>query len=1042
MVTKTSIKRPVTTVMIILIVFLAGIVAYNNLELAYMPSTDMPMAVVSTTYTGAGPEEMEELVTKPIEESMATLTGVENITSTSSTGSSMVMIEFVEGTDLDSAANDMREKLDRVKRQLPDDAGDPSIMKMDMNADSINIGITSNKYDLESLYTLLEQNITSRFERIEGISSVSMMGGVEKEIQIIVDPVKLSGYGINISKIRQTLSNENQNIPSGELKQGENELTLRAVGEFKSLNEISNLPITTSSGNMIYIKDVADVKEVEKERENLSLINGNEGIMYSLSKQSDANIVTVTKNIRAEIDKILMDYSDIEIQMLTTTADYIETSVNNVVSTAFQSAFIAVFVLLIFLRDPKTSLIIGVSIPTSIVATFGMMYLKGMTLNTISMGGLVIGIGMLVDNSVVVLENIFTYSKKGFSPKEAAEFGAKEVSMAITASTLTTIAVFGPLIFVSGMIGTMLQDLAYTICFSLIASLIVSLTFVPMMCSKLLSNELKKASKENKKKTIFKFIGEIWLYCLDSIDGFYKIVLQLAIKHRIITIVIVIMCFILSLTIIPFMGMDLMSNTDEGTVSINISMPDGVEFEYSREILTSVLDKIIDIEEIETSIARTGGGRGGSGGTSASINLNLYDVEERKRSTEQIISEIKQRLKNIAGAKITVSASRNAMGSMGGGSDLSLKINGEETDTLKQISDDLIVLFSEIPGADELESSLDDALLEGNIVLNRKKASKYGISTSDLASAISTANSGVVATQYRIDGTEIDVKIKYSDDKIKYVNDLNNITITGSNGVVIPITDVADVVMGKSAMSISRENQQRYITITGKFNGMNTSSVQQEVIKKLNSYVFPDNYSYEFGGNMRTMQESFSNLAIVFIVAILLVYMIMASQFESLIYPFIVMFSMPLAITGGILGLFITGQSITVNAFMGFIMLIGMVVNNAIVLVDYTNQLIENKQMECNDALIQAGPARLRPILMTTLTTIIGLMPMAFGTASGMEIQQPLGIAVIFGLTVSTVITLILIPVLYSVVNSIKIFIIKIKNKIIKRDNLLKGESL
>lgn len=1015
---RTSIKRPVTTVMVTLIVFLVGIIAYKNLELAYMPSMDAPMVVVSTSYSGAGPEEMEELITKPIEETVATMTGVDSISSTSSVGSSMVMIEFVDGTDLDDATQDLREKIDRVKGRLPDDADEPSIMKMDMNSESLQIGIISDAYeDSDTLYNFCDNKLTSRFEKIAGVSSVSISGGSEEEVEITVNPEMLQQYGITISTIRQKLSSENSNTPTGEILQGDTDLQLRAVGEFKSLEEIRSLVIKTSGGNVIQLSDVATVEQKIKDKENLSLINGKQGIMYFLDKQSDANIVTVTDNINEAISEIERDYPELEIIMLTTTADYIKTSISNVISTAFESAIIAVIVLLIFLRDPKTSIIIGVSIPTSIVATFAMMYLKGMTMNTISMGGIVIGIGMLVDNSVVVLENIFTYWKKGYAPKEAALKGTNEVAMAVTASTLTTVAVFGPLIFVSGMIGQMLQDLAYTICFALFASLIVSLTFVPMACSVLLSNE---AHKVKKKKNIFTYIGGIWLLGLEKLDSGYQRVLKLALKHRIKTVIIVVACFCLSLTTIPFLGMDLMSRTDEGSMSVSIEMPDGTKYELMEEMLYKVINTIGDIPEVEMTSARVGGGGMGGGSSSVRVSYELCDKEERERSTDDIVKETKEKVKNIAGAKITVSASSNAMGSMGGGSKLSLKITGSETDTLREISDDLIELISQIPGASEVETSLDDSIAEGNIVLNRAKAAKYGLSTSDISSAVSTAVSGSTATEYKVDGTEIDVVIKYPEDRIEYINDLNTLNITTAQGTVIPLSEVAEVTIGESAVSINREDQERYITISASFDGATTSNVQSLVQEKLNSYVFPDNYEYEFGGNMKTMQESFTSLYYVLLVAILLVYMIMASQFESIIYPFIVMFSMPLAVTGGLFGLFITGQSITVTALMGIIMLVGMVVNNAIVLVDYANQLIRERNMECDEALLEAGPSRLRPILMTTLTTVVGLLPMAFATSSGMETQQPLGIVVIFGLSISTLVTLVFIPVLYSLINSLK----------------------
>lgn len=1019
MLSKISIKRPVSTLMILLIVVLGGIISYMNLDLAYMPKIDLPIAMVTCTYSGAGPEEMEELVTKPLEESLATLTGVDKLTSVSSTGSTMIAIQFVDGTDLDMVSIDVREKLDQISKRLPEDASEPKVMKMDINAETVSVGITSKKYDLESLYTFLDTNVTSQFEKIDGVSSVEMMGGIEKEIQIIVNQDKLQGYGISMAQISGALAKENVNTPAGSIKQGNTSLQVRAIGQFKAIEEIANLPITTSKGSMIYIKDVATVKETEKEQTSYALINGTEGIIYSLSKQSDANIVNVSDNIKAEINKLQQTYPELEIELLSTTGDYIKQSVGNVSSTAFQSAIIAILVLFIFLRDPKTSLIIGVSIPTSIVATFALMYLRGMTLNTISMGGIVIGIGMLVDNSVVVLENIYKHFQKGLDAKEAAEVGAKEVSMAVLASTLTTVAVFLPLTFVAGTVGQMMKDLAYTICFALAASYVVSITFVPMACSIIL-----KRTTGKKRNSILSRILDGWGHGLDALDKAYRQVLKLALNHRIITVILVIAVFIGSLSITPLVGMDLMSTADEGEAAITITLPDGALIEDTKEILIKVLSVIEDIPEIERTSANI------NSSNVANVSIDLVDMEERSRSTEEVCTEIKALVKNIPGAEINALASTSAMGSMAGGSNISLTIKGDDSSTLKTISDELIALISEIEGAVDVESSLKDSLTEANIVLNRAKAAKYGVTTSDIAGTVYSTLSGTTATEYKKDGTEIDVIVKYEDERTNYVSDLQNITIKTATGAIVPITEVADIVMGESAVAINRENQHKYITITGNIENVDTSTAQKLLEEKLSQYIFPDSYSYSFGGTMEMMIEAFTSLGLALIVAVLLVYMIMASQFESFSYPFIVMFSMPIAITGGILGLLVTGETITVTAFMGFIMLVGMVVNNAIVLVDYTNQLIKEQGMECKEALLAAGPSRLRPILMTTLTTIIGLVPMALGTAEGMEIQKPLGITVIFGLALSTVITLVLIPVLYSAVYGLKN---RCKKKKIKR---------
>lgn len=1008
MISKIAIKRPVSTLMIVLMVVLAGILSYMNLDLAYMPSVDYPVAMVSTTYTGVGPEEIEELVTKPLEEALATITGVDTITSVSSAGLSMIAIQFVDGTDLDMISLDIREKIDMVSGRLPDDAGEPKVMKMDFNAETVSLGVTSKKYDLEKLYAFLDTNVTTQLEKIEGVSAVEMMGGIENEVQITVNQEKLQGHGISINQIAGVLAKENVNAPAGSIKQGNASLQVRAIGEFKSVEEIANLPITTGNGTMIYIKDIATVEEVEKEQSSYAMINGTEGIMYSLSKQSDANIVNLTEAVKETITKLEKQYPDLEIELLSTTGDYIKDSVANVATTAFQSALVAIIVLLVILRDPKTSLVIAISIPTSIVATFALMYVKGMTLNTISMGGIVIGIGMLVDNSVVVLENIYKHFEKGLDPKKAAEVGTKEVSMAVLASTLTTVAVFLPLTFVSGMVGQMMHDLSYTICFALAASYVVAITVVPMACSLI----LKQTS--NKKENALTRALEAWGRVLDGLDRGYKNILKLALKHRIGTLLVVLGIFIGTLAIVPLVGFDLMPMTDEGAASISITLPDGSLIEDTKDTLTKVLSKIEDIPEIEMTSASI------QDSNAASVTVDLVAKQERTRSTDEVCDEIEKLMENIAGAEISVASSSAAMGAMAGGSNISLNIKADDSDTLRTVSEELVTLISQIKGATNVESSLNDSLTEANIIVNRAKAAKYGVSTSDIANTIYMSLTGTTATQYKTDGTEIDVVIKYDDERTNYIKDLENLTLTTGTGARIPVTEVAEIVMGESAVSINRENQRKYITITGNIENVDTSVAQELLEEKLSQYIFPEGCTYSFGGTMEMMNEAFASLGIALIVAVLLVYMIMASQFESFSYPFIVMFSMPIAITGGIIGLFLVGETITVTAFMGFIMLVGMVVNNAIVLVDYTNQLIHDHGMGCKEALLAAGPSRLRPILMTTLTTIIGLVPMALGTAEGMEIQKPLGITVIFGLTLSTLITLILIPVLYLILNNLK----------------------
>ncbi len=1010
--TRSSIKRPVTTCMVVLVVLMLGLVAYNNLDLEFMPSVDLPVAMVMTQYRGAGPEEVEELVTKPIESTLSTLTGVDTITSQSSEGSSMVVVMFVDGTDLDTAVNDMRDKMEGVTRMLPDDAEDPSIMKMDMDASTFNIGVTSDNMDIATLYDYVDENVTNYFERLEGIASVSLNGGVDKEIQIMLSPEKMSRYGLTISSVSQALAQENQDTSAGTLKQGSQDMTMRVAGSFEDIEDIKNIYISTSGGNGLLLKDIADsIKEVELDRDRIAIINGSEGISLEVSLASDGNLVEISDKILETIDELEQKFPNLHFTMLSTTSDYIKNSIHNVVNTSFQAAIIAVLVLLFFLQNWKSALVIGISIPTSIMATFGVMYVLGMTMNIKSMGGVVIGIGMLVDNSVVVLENIYNFKTKGFSASEAAYYGTKEVALAVAASTLTTVAVFAPFLFIGGTMGQMLKDICVTICVALLASYAVSVTFVPSACAFLMANDDRERVRP-KKVTVFTRIGRKINGALDRLDHAYSRLVNLCLKHRIITVIAVVIVFIASLMSYFTLDMDLMTQADEGSLSVTARIPEGYDFDYSYGILEEMMEKIGDIPETESSFAMVGG-------SNVMMMYNLVSSDERDRSTDEIVEEIKEKVKDIAGAEITASSGSMAMGSFGGAGSFTLTIYGDETETLRQISDDLIEKIEKIDGAYNVRSSMDDGTIQTDIIVDRAKAANYGISSAAIASAVNTSNSGTVGTTLKSNGIETDIRVMYPEDYIEYVKDLYSMTVKTGTGAEIPLTEVADISVSEVPQRITRENQQRFINITGSITGMSTSEVQTLISDKISDYVFPENYRYEFGGLQEYMDEAFKDLFTVIVVAIILVFMIMASQFESLIQPTIVMFSMPISITGGMLGLFLTGMNITSYAYMGFIMLVGMVVNNAIVLVDYTNQRRLEHGMSCHEALVEAGRSRLRPILMTTLTTVLGMVPMALALSEGMETQQSMGVVIIFGLTLSTLVTLVFIPVVYSLADSL-----------------------
>lgn len=1013
MFSKLCIRKPVTTIMVTLMVFIAGILSYTNLDQAMMPDMDLPIAVVATTYVGASPEEIENLISKPLEESMGSIANVDTITSYSAANMSMVLLQFVDGTDIDMAAVDMRDKLDMIESTLPDDANEPMVVKMDINAMPIMLGVRAENLDLNALHEMLEDNVVNKLERIEGVASVDLNGGITREVRVTVDPAKLAGYGLTTSTISGILKAENMNLPSGSLSQGNTSVSIRTIGEFKTLQEIQNLPIPTSTGAVVHLSDVARVEEVEADRSGFSYINGDKGIIISVDKQSTANLVKVSDALKAEIEDLQEDYPELEIHMLTDTAEYIEMSLANITETAFLAAIIAFFVLFLFLKNAVTAGIIAVSIPTSIMATFGLMYVTGINMNMISMGGVAIGIGMLVDNSVVVLDSIYGYYERGYTAAESAEYGAREVSMAITASTLTTVAVFIPLALQGGTTGAMMQNLSFTIVYALVASVVVALTFVPMACALLMKRETKTIVWKN-----IKFLAFLdhWEAAIDGLSRKYEDVLKWALSHRKKTVITVLIAFVLSLFCVPLAGMDFMASMDQGSASVTVELPNGTELDTTEETALEVLYRLQDIPEVEMIYASVGTSQMSAGTNSASVTINLVDKDDRDRSTDEVCEEIEVLLADIPGADITVSSSSSAMGSMGGGGDVTMNIYGYDNKTLIDVEKDVIALLENTPGLSNVEGSTGETVPEAMINIDRGKASQYGITTASVASALNTAISGSTATEYKVDGTEIDVVLRYDTDQINYLTDLNDLTVTSAMGTQVPLSNFATISMGETSTIIMRENQKNYVTINVDAEGLSGGDAQKLVTEAMNGYELPDGCSYEFGGMTEMMNESFQKLGVAMVVAILLVYMIMASQFESLRYPFIVMFSMPLAITGAIFGLLITGNTITMPAMMGFVMLVGMVVNNGIVLVDYTNQLMD-RGMTCYDALTSAGPRRLRPILMTTLTTVLGMVPMALATSEGSEMMQALAIGVIFGLTLSTVVTLVFIPVLYMWMN-------------------------
>lgn len=1026
-ISKLSVKRPVTTLMCIFIVIILGFVSFSKISIDLLPNIEYPVAIVSTSYPNVGSEEIEKLVTRPIEQAIATVENIDTISSISSEGNSIVIVQFNFGTDMNFASLKMREKVDMIKGMLPSEANSPTVLKLDPNAQPIMQLSVSQGSDLAKIQAFAEDTIKPALERIEGVASVSISGGYEKEVVINTNAARLKGYGLSIDNVAQILAAENLNLPGGTVKKGSQELFIRNIGEFANLEEIKKVPIPLKTGGIIYLSDIADISFQNKAKTSISKVNGKETINISIQKQSGTNTVKIANQINKQIDKLKSQYSNLQIEKAFDQSEYISKSISNVSNSAVTGAILAVFILYIFLRNIRSTFIIGTSIPISIISTFILIYFNGITLNLMTLGGLALGVGMLVDNSIVVLENIYRFRQQGYSRVDAAIHGTQEVMISVIASTLTTVAVFLPIAFAQGITAIIFKELALTVTFSLTASLIVSLTLIPMLSSKLLKVDEYQGKHHEGKSKLFSKIYDGFDKTFAFVETKYKGLLSRALKHRKVTVIITIAAFILSMASLAAVGFEFFPATDEGQFTVNVELPEGSKVKDSEHALNTIEGKIKGIAEVKSIFSNAGGGGtmsfSSSGQNKGSLTVNLIPLKERNRSTADVVDEVRNLVKDIPGAKINIQAASTSMSASG--SAISIKIKGDNLNTLKNIGNNFKSIIESVDGTREVKLSLTEGAPEVQVKINREKASQYGVTAAQLSAQIKAVMDGKVATKYKIDGDELDVTIKGDDVFSESISNLKQVLIQTPAGINVPLELIADISIDQSTSSINRENQVRTITVNSDIYGRDLKSITDEISNKLSSVNMPEGYTYEMGGENEQMMDAFSDLILALGLAVILVYMILAAQFESLIHPFTIMFSVPLAFSGGIFGLFITRRTFSVPAFIGLIILAGIVVNNAIVLIDYIKTR-RGKGEGREEAILNAGPTRLRPILMTTLTTVLGLVPMALGIGDGAEIQAPLATVVIGGLTLSTLLTLVIVPVIYTLFDDL---IVKTKKK-------------
>lgn len=1064
-----SVRRPIFTTMVTLIVLTLGAVSLSRSRIDMLPEIEMPRLTVRSGYAGADPEVMERLVTQTLEEIIATVPGVEEITSLSSEGRSTVRVTFAWGTDIDVAAQDLRARLENELEELPEDVERPQIRKFDIASFPVVILGIASKLDPVELTEFIEDQIRHRFARLPGVAQVDLWGGYNREIRIELDPTRVRALELPLGRVLQAIRDSNLDLPAGELDDGRHEIRLRAPAEFRNLDDIRNTVIMIRDDAPVTLGQIATVKDTYEKLSQIVRVNGELGLRVAIRKQADANTVEVAQRVLHEIEQVNADLPQVEVVPVVNQGNLIERSIANVANSVLYGGGLAIIVLLFFLRSVRSTVIISLAIPISIVATFALIYAGGFTLNLMTLGGLALGVGMMVDSSIVVLENIFRRrAEEHESTDQAAVAGTNEVAGAIVASTITTLIIFLPLMFVRGVSGLLFRELAYVVAFSLICALLVSLSLVPMLASRFLrrpadsgsgfdagsgsdsdsdSDSSPGSGSGSSSGSDSGFgsgsgsgsgfdSGSGWAgrlagragEMMKSLSDSYHHLLRRALRRPWIPIAVAVIVTGLSLLLIPLIGSEFMPPSDEGQVQVTGEMEIGTRLDLvDRQ--TRRLEELIGpaIPEARATVVSVGSsGYRPDSGARGNIRIALVPATERKRSNKAIAADLRRRLDGqIPGMTVRTRAPQGQfileriLGSADEG--LTVEIRGLEYATLEALTRQVIAALEDVPGITDVESNRRAGVPQAEFRVDTAKAAQLGLSTRDVAEVLETAMAGRRAGDFRPKGKQYRILVQLQDARNLSLDEILDLTLEvpgearseATGGNTVALRNVVSIDEGRGPMLIDRKSQQRLVTVTANIAGRDLGSVAGDVKERLDRIPRPLGYDLVLSGAFEEQQKASNDLLLSLLLALALVYMVLACQYESLRDPLVVMLSVPVAATGVLLTLWLTSSTLNVQSYIGCIMLGGIVVNNAILLVDQAGQLRAHG-LSTADAVSEAGRRRLRPILMTTATTILGLLPLAFGIGEGAEAQAPLARAVIGGLTASTLITLVLIPVVYS----------------------------
>ncbi len=1020
-----SLKNPVGRFMVAIGIILLGTIAFSNLAIDLFPEISYPIVTVVTDYPGASPEDVEVMITRLIEKRVSRIQNVRYVSSRSREGTSVVTVEFYWGTDLDLASTDIQRNLNEILDLLPDEAKQPIIIKFDPSQISVIVlAITGPLEDYE-LRELGEDFIAPRLEGLKGVASANVFGGQVREVQVDLDRSKLERLNLSLDRVAQAVRTGHMDRPGGSLNTGKREYSIRTIGRSPEPRDIEEIVISHQNGIPIRLRDVGTVREGYEDVQAEVHVNGIKGVVIGVQKQIGGNTVAVVDQVLKALPQIRKELPQgVSLEVVADQSTFIRKSIQNLQKEAMMGALLAVIIILLFLRNVTSTIIIAHSIPLSILATFVMLHFGKFTLNIMTLGGLALGVGRLVDDAIVVLENINRHLERGESPEEASYKGASEVSKPVIAATLTSIIVFLPLAFVKGIAALLFVQMAYTVAFSLLASLFDSLTLIPLLTAKFLKPK-KVGEKPSWSETILLKTQPLFLW----IDQHYQNTLRFALSHRKLVVTGMTVAFGGSLLLIPLIGTEFFPPSDEGQVRLAMRLPVGSPLEETKKVMNEVEEVVFSgVPELKSLWARAGTGRGRSvifggrfaGPHTGTASLMLVDQSERERSSEEIARSLRERVRNIPGAIINVFPGGIISRVMSFGADdpISVEILGFDIPTGSRLAKEVEGILREVRGVTDIQIGREEGLPEYQIKFRQDRLASLGLSTARVAENVRGAIEGLEASIY-IDpktGRERKVRVRLQEEDRRRPEDLYRIPLPVSGGKVVPLEHVAEIVRVTGPSQLERKYQQRVVFVTANTSGRDLGSIAEEIEEKISRMMIPEGFSVLLKGAREEQKEAFRTLLFALALAIVLVYMVLASQFGSFLHPFLIMFSVPLGIIGVIWALFLTGNTLSVISFIGIIMMVGIVVSNAIILIDYINRLRKEEGMELMEAVLQGGRVRLRPILMTSLTTVFGLTPMALGLGEGAETNASMAIAVIGGLLVSMFLTLVFIPTLYFIV--------------------------